>query len=138
MAVIDMRAMRYINLLDKISHVKTNTCFLHNNSVFFAVNRRDVSRAIGAGAINTRKIQDQIGKKVKIISAPEGMDDIQRVIEDIVNPVRFKSLEVKENCVFLTAGNNQSKATLIGRNKRRYEELKKIVGDLFNLDLKII
>ncbi len=138
MAIIDMKAMRYINLLDKISHVKTNKCFLHNNSIFFAVNKKEVSKAIGVGAINTRKMQERIGKKIKIIREAEGIQDVKRVIEDIVSPVKFKSLEIKENSLFISAGNNQSKASLIGRNRRRYEELKKIVHDLFNLDLKII
>ncbi|MEK6800673.1 MAG: hypothetical protein AABY10_05395 [Nanoarchaeota archaeon] len=133
-----MKAMRYINLLDKISHVKTNKCFLHNNSIFFAVNKKEVSKAIGVGAINTRKMQERIGKKIKIIREAEGIQDVKRVIEDIVSPVKFKSLEIKENSLFISAGNNQSKASLIGRNRRRYEELKKIVHDLFNLDLKII
>ena len=138
MAIIDMKAMRYINLLDKVSHVKTNKCFQHNNSIFFAVDKRDVSRAIGIGAINTRIIQEKIGIKVKIIREPEGVSDLKRVVEDIVSPVIFKSIELKDNCVFITAGNNQSKASLIGRDKRRYEELKKVISDLFNFDLKII
>lgn len=138
MGVIDMTAMRYINLLDKIARVKTRKCFVHNNIIFFAVNRDAVSRAIGPAAVNIRRIQEKIGKKVKIIKEDEGVEDLRRFVDDVVSPVRPKSVEVKEGFVMIAAGNNQNKASLIGRNKRRFLELKKIIQDTYRLDLKII
>ena len=138
MVVIDMQAMRYINLLDKFSRVRTNKCFFHNNTIFFAVDRRLVSKAIGPAAANIRKIQEQIGRKIKIIKESQSIRDCKRFVEDIVAPVRIKSLEIKDNCIIITAGNNQNKASLIGRDKRRYEELKKILTDSYGMDLKIL
>jgi len=133
-----MTTMRYINLLDKVSRVKTSKCFVHNNMIFFAVGRNDVSRAIGPAAVNIKKIQEQLGKKAKIIRESEGVEDCKRFIEDVVSPVKLKSVDIKEGVVVITAGSNQNKASLIGRNKRRYLELKKVVQDTFRLDLKIV
>jgi NusA-like KH domain protein len=138
MGVIDMTAMRYINLLDKIANVKTRKCFVHNNVIFFAVNRGLVSRAIGPAAINIKRIQDQIGKKIKIIREDEGLGDLKRFLDDVVAPIKPKEVEVKEGVVVVTAGSNQNKASLIGRNKRRFLELKKVVHDTYNLDLRIV
>lgn len=138
MSVIDMTAMRYINLLDRVARVKTRKCFIHNNVIFFAVNKKEVSKAIGPGAINIKKIQEKIGKKVKVIPEDEGLSDIKRFIEDIVAPIKPKSVEVVDGSVIILAGNNQNKASLIGRNKRRFLELKKIIQDTYGLELKII
>jgi len=138
MAIIGMQEMRYINLLDKTSHVKTSKCFAHNNSIFFAVNERELSKAIGPGAINVRRMQEQLGKRVRIIEEPRGESDIKRFIEGIVSPVRVKSVEIKESVLSITSGNTQNKAILIGRNKRRYEELRKIIKEFFEYDLKIL
>lgn len=138
MGTIDMTAMRYINLLDKIARVKTRKCFVHNGMIFFAVNKGAISKAIGPSASNVRRLQEQLGKKVKIIKEAEGIEDLQRFVEDIVAPVKPKGVEVKEGFVVITAGSNQNKASLIGRNKRRYFELKKIIHDTYNLDLKIV
>src|SRR3989338_602929 len=138
MGVIDMTAMRYINLLDRTSRVKTRKCFVHNGVIFFAVNREEVSKAIGPSAVNIRRIQEQIGKKIRIIREDEGVEDIKRFIEDVVSPIRPKAVEARDGCVTITAGNNQNNASLIGRNKRRFLELKKIIHDTYNLDLKII
>ncbi|MEK6855027.1 MAG: hypothetical protein AABX73_02285 [Nanoarchaeota archaeon] len=137
MAVINMQTMRYINLLDKATRVKTSKCFFYNNTIFFAVDGRDVSRAIGPSAINVRMIQERIGKRIKIVKDADGVNDAQRFIEDIVSPVRIRSLDIKENCMTIVAGNSQNKAILIGRNKRRFIELKKIVQEFFGVDLKI-
>ena len=133
-----MKTMRYINLLDKISHVKTSTCFVHNNTLFFAVSGRDMSRAIGSEAANIKKMQESLGTKIRIIREVDNPRDIKRFIEDIIAPMKIKSTEVKDNALIITAGNTQTKANLFGRNKKRFFELKKVVEDQFNLDLKII
>ncbi len=137
MSVIDMKLMRYINLLDRASHVKTRRCFVYNNVIVFAVPHALVSQAIGPGAINVRRIQEQLGKRVKIISEPRGMEDAPNFVREIVSPVRFKSLELKDGFFILNAGSS-SKAALIGRNKRRLEELDEILKSNFGFDLKII
>ena len=130
--------MRYINILDRESRVKTSKCFVYNNTIFFAVPRNKVSRAIGPNAINIKKIQEKIGKPIKIIGEAEGIGDMGRFIQDVVTPVRFKSLELKEKGVVITAGSNQSKASLIGRNRRRLDELSRIVKDTFGFDLRVV
>jgi NusA-like KH domain protein len=138
MATINMQTMRYINLLDKVSGVKTTRCFVYNNTIFFAVPEILVSRAIGPGALNVRRIQESLGKKVKIIRDIEFPKDINEFLQEVVSPIKYKSFEIKDSIATLTAGNQQSKASLIGRNRRRQEELRKILHDLFSVELKIV
>jgi NusA-like KH domain protein len=137
MATIDMQTMRYINLLDKISRIKTKKCFVYNNSIIFVVSARDVSRAVGPSGKNIRLMQEQLGKKVKIIEDAHDQGGAERFIEDIVSPVTFVSLDLKEGVFILTAG-TRSKAALLGRNKRRLLELAKIVEDNFGKELRIV
>ncbi len=124
-------------MLDRESRVKTTKCFVYNNTIFFAVPESMMSRAIGPSALNIRKIQEQVGKRVKIIREPVGTNQIEKFVEDIVEPVRFKSVQIESNIVIVNAG-PQSKAALIGRNRRREVELKQIVHDFFGMDLKIV
>ena len=133
-----MQTMRYINLLDSTSHVKTRKCFVYNNTIFFAVPRKFISRAIGPDAVNIKKIQDKLGKKVRIIREAEDSNGAKQFVEDIVSPVKIKSFEVEGKTATLTAGSNQNKAILIGRNKRRLDELKQILQDICGFELRII
>ncbi|HLC53610.1 MAG TPA: hypothetical protein VJK03_03625 [Candidatus Nanoarchaeia archaeon] len=137
MATIDMQTMRYINLLDRTTRVKTRKCFLYNNTIIFAVPKLFMSQAIGPDAAHIHAIQEQIGKKIRVIEEARGLEDAPRFVESIVAPLAFKSLELKEGLFVLTAG-SQSKAALIGRNRRREDELRQIVRDTFGYDLKII
>lgn len=137
MATIDMQTMRYINLLDRVTRVKTMKCFAYNNTIIFAVPEKMMSQAIGPGAINLRRLQEQIGKRIKVVREAKSVDYAKDFIEAVVSPVGFKSIEINEGVLIINAG-SQHKAALIGRNRRRYEELARIVKDAFNLELKII
>ena len=130
--------MRYINMLDRTSRVKTTKCFSYNNIIIFAVPKQFVSQAIGPNAINVKNIQDQLGKRIKIIKEPESQNNAQEFIEDIVSPIKFKSIEIKAPELIIAAGNMQNKASLLGRNKKRLEELSLIIKDTFGLDLRVI
>lgn len=137
MTVINMQLMRYINLLDRVSHVKTMKCYLYNNCIVFAVPKIMVARAIGHNAENIRYMSQQIGKRIKVIAQTEGLTDAQRFISDIVSPVGFNEITISDGVLTLNAG-SQSKAALIGRERRREQELHQIIKDTFGLDLKIV
>lgn len=135
--MIDMQMMRYLNLLNKVSHVRTNKCFIYNNTIIFAVSEEMMSRAIGIGGKNVRILENTFERKVKIIRENEGMYDAERFVRDIVEPIPFKSAEIKDNFFILNAG-SKSKAVLIGRNKKRFLELEQIIKDVFGKELRII
>jgi len=129
--------MRYINLLDRAARVKTTRCFPYNNTIFFAVPRSLIPQSIGPNGSNIHYLQEKIGKKVKVIAETNGKD-YERYVNDIVSPAQFKELKVENKELIITAGSMQNKATLLGRNKVRLDELKEIIKDDFGLDLKII
>lgn len=137
MSVINIQTMHYINLLDTASRVKTRKCFSYNGMIVFAVPKNQLAQAIGPGASNVKFLHEKLGKRIRIIEEATGLTDAQRFVSDIVAPVGFKSLEVQDGTLVLNAG-MQSKAALLGRNKRRYEELRQILKDTFGLELKIV
>ena len=132
------QTIRYINLLDNTARVKTRKCFNYNNAIIFAVPQHMIMKAVGPNARNIRFIQEKLGKRIRVIREASGIEDSERFVRDIVAPVNFRSLEVKEGVFVLNAGGIQSKAALIGRNKRRLEEMRQIMKDTFNMGLKIV
>ena len=129
--------MRYINLLDRVARVKTRNCFIYNNTIIFAVPGDFMSKAIGNNGKNVREIQDTLGKRIKIVQEPRNEADMARFLRDVVDPIGFKSLEITDNEVIISAG-SQSKAALLGRNKTRLIELQLIVQNVFGKELRII
>ena len=137
MATLDLQTIHYINLFDNVTKVKTRKCFNYNNMIVFAVPRALVARAIGPGASHIHNIQEKLGKKIRVVEEALVPEQAERFIKDIVAPVGFHTLEIKEGSFVLAAG-SQSKAALIGRNRRREAELQQIVKDTFGMDLKIV
>lgn len=134
---IDMQNMRYINLFGKITKIRTRYCFKYNETIFFCVPMSLVSKAVGENGRNVKEISSILRKKIKIIPQPRGIQDARNFIENIVSPVKFKDMEIKSEEIILNAG-SQSKAALIGRNKRRLLEMQKIVEDFFRRDFRIV
>lgn len=134
---IDMQDMRYLNLFGKITRVNTRFCFKYNEIMVFCVPRLLIPKAVGEGGKNIKQMSEIIRKRIKVIPIPNGIRDAEYFIKAIVSPVTFKNLEVRDNEIILTAG-NQSKAALIGRNKRRFLEMQKISKNYFGKEFRII
>ena len=132
-----MQDMRYLNLFRQVTRISTRFCFKYNEIIVFCVPKNMISKAIGENGRNIRKISEILGKKIKVVPSPRGIDDAKIFIQFIVNPVRFKDLDIRGEEMVLTAG-SQSKAALIGRNKRRFLEMQKIVKDFFGKEFRIV
>ena len=91
---LDMQHMRYINLFEKITKVSTRFCFKYNETIFFCVPKILVSKSVGDRGDNVRKLSQILNKKIKIIIAPRDINDSKDFIQSIVDPVKFKSIEI--------------------------------------------
>ncbi len=133
---IDMQHMMYLNLFERVTRIRTNNSFVYNDTIFFSVPRQLVARAIGENGKNTKNLSHILNKKIKVIASPKGIEDIRQFVQSIISPVTFKNIEVRDNEAVLSAS-MQSKAAIIGRNKRRLLEMQKIISDFFGLDFRV-
>jgi transcription antitermination factor NusA-like protein len=134
---IDMKDMRQLKLFSKVTRISTNYIFNYNEQVIFCVPKPQLQRAIGPGASNIRRLSEILKKRVKILPHPRGTEDAKTFIEKIVAPVTFKDLDITDKEIILTAG-PQSKAALLGRNKRRLLEMQEIVDGFFRRGYRVV
>mgnify|MGYP001578613055 CR=1 FL=1 len=127
-----MRSIRYANLFYKVTHIHSTHCFEYNNAIVFAVPRVFVSRAIGENNKYLEILNNIIGKKIKIVAIPHGREDIENFVATITRPVRFKAIEIRGEDAIISAG-AQSKASLIGKNRSRLNEMENILGQYFGI-----
>ena len=134
---LDMQFIRYANLFSKITRIRTNHCFEYNNMIVFAVPRKFVGMAIGPDNSNLRRLSEILKKKIKIVAIPNGKEDIENFVSVIVSPVKFKAIEIKNDIVTINAA-IQSRASLIGRNKVKLNEMQNILGQYFGIKKLLI
>jgi len=133
---IDMQEMRYLNLFEKVSRVRTRYCFNYNGSIVFCVPMPLVSKAIGERGKNIKKIQNILDRKIKVVPVPRDITDAEFFIRAIVSPITFKNIEVKNGEIIVSAGKN--KAALIGRGKRRLFEMEKVTKGFFDKEFRVV
>ena len=129
---LDMQSIRYINLFGKITRVNIQHCFHYNANIIFVVPRQKIAKAVGEEGTNIKKLSEILNRKIKVVPLPDGREDIEKFITAIVHPIKFKSLEIKDDTVTINAG-KQSKAALIGRNRSRLNEMEKILDSYFGI-----
>ncbi len=138
-----MQLMRYINLFAKVTRIPTTKCFVYNNQIVFAVPKQQVSMAIGRGAVNVKKINNILGKKIRVVAMPPTNtpsehddknlnEEIGKFVEAVISPVEFNKIEIKENSAVINAG-RQNKAALIGRGRQREKELSEVLKNFFKI-----
>lgn len=127
-----MQFIRYANLFSKITKIRCNHCFEYNNTISFVVPRKFVMKAIGKDNSNLERLNRIIGKKVRIVALPNGIEDIENFVSIITRPVKFKGIEVRDKEVIISAS-AQNKASLIGKRKSRLEEMENILSQYFGI-----
>lgn len=135
-----MNHIRYLNLFEKMTKVRTKNCFFYNGYLIYAVSPKFVSKAIGEKGKNVKKISGILNQKIKIVPFPEdkeNVESVERFFSGIFDPVKFKNIEIDENEIRIEAG-KQNKASLIGRDRQREKELKEIVKSFFGKEVKIL
>ena len=133
---IDMQDLRYLNLFEKVTRISTKYCFEYNNTIFFCVPKSLIRKAVGEDARNVRRLSEIMRKRVRIIPVPRDINDAKGFIQIVVNPVEIKEFAINENEI-IVGGNVQTKASLIGRNKRRLLEMQEIVKDFFKREFRV-
>ena len=94
---LDMRFIRYLNLFGKITGIRIHNCFSYNSTIFFVVPASSVSKAIGEDGRNVKKLNQILGKKVRVIKFPKGRENMQEFILSIIHPLKIKGLEISDD-----------------------------------------
>lgn len=127
-----------MNLFSKITKVDTRYCFTYNDTLIFAVPKIKIPQCLGKDNSNLKKMSEILKRRIKVIPKPRGTEDAKYFIQLLVSPVAFKEIEINDKEIVINAGGVQTKAALLGRNKKRLDEMKTVVKSFFNLDYRVI
>lgn len=123
--------IQYINIFEKVTHVRPSDCFAYGIFLVFVVQEDQLSRAIGQHGVNAKRLSALLNRRIKIISYNGNKAEF---IHSIISPIKVKELRVDESVVSIRAG-PQSKALIIGKNSLRLKELKGILERYFKVDM---
>lgn len=136
MKTIDMKSLMYLKLFNQVTRINTQDCFTYNNTLYFCVPTNLLSRAVGDAGKNVKRLSEITKKRIRIIKLPRGISDAKNFINSLIDPIQVNEVTINDNEIIIS-GSTQTKATIIGRNKRRLVEMQKIIQDFFGKEFRV-
>ncbi len=135
----DAIAMQYLQLFERFAGAQAKDCITQENpqeQLLFVVGEKDIGKAIGRQGSNVKRLEQAFRKKIKIVAFS---DDVCTFIRNLIAPHVAKGITHDNGVITIEGGDTQSKALLIGRDRRRVNQLKDIVGRYFPIEeIKVV
>lgn len=132
---MDREAMELSLLFEKITRAKVIDCFQDKELICFVVAKGELGKALGKGAINLKRVQQEFGKRVKLI---EHSDDVIQYARNAIYPLQVEEIAIEDQTLIIRDSNKKTKSLLIGRDGKNLQLLKRAIRRFFNVDVKVV
>jgi transcription termination/antitermination protein NusA len=133
---LDQETLGLSLLMERISGVRVKDCFRDEDVLYFVVSPGYLGKAIGKGGANIKKIQTELGKKIRIIEFRDNMIDF---VKNVIYPLKVAEVVEEENIVYIKDPNKKTKSLLIGRDGKNLKLINRAVKRFFSVDdVKVI
>jgi N utilization substance protein A len=132
-ATYDTQMIRTLNMFESITDVEARDCIINDNEAYFIVPEGKAGMAIGKGGKIVQKVQNQLGKTVKIY---EYSDNIGAFINNIV-PGDIRGVDIEdsgEKKKVSISVPNSNKGKVLGKEGERIESIREILKRTHNVD----
>ena len=130
----DSNTIKLISMFESITRARVKDCFDNKGTMVFIVEEGDIGKALGKKAVNVRKIENMLKKKIRVI---EYSTDITKFVRNVIMPNKANEITYEEGIITITPTDPQSRGYLIGRAaeilrnnesivKKYYKDLKEI------------
>ncbi|MFB6180279.1 MAG: NusA-like transcription termination signal-binding factor [Candidatus Nanohalobium sp.] len=132
-ATYDTEMIRTINMFESITDVNARDCLIKEDEAYFIVPEGKAGMAIGKGGKIVQKVQDQMGKEVKIY---EYHDNLGAFINNLV-PSDLRGVDIKEEDgekkVSISVPRD-NKGRVVGKDGNKIDAIRDILARTHNVD----
>ncbi|MBS3166168.1 NusA-like transcription termination signal-binding factor [Candidatus Woesearchaeota archaeon] len=131
---LDQETLGLSSLMERVTQTRVKDCFQDVDTIYFVVAPGDLGKAIGKGGVNVKRVQNELGKRIKVI---EYSDDLARFIRNIIYPLSIEKITIQENKVLLEDQSKKAKSLLIGREGKHLELINRAIQRFFNVEVVV-
>jgi N utilization substance protein A len=132
-ATYDTEMIRNINMFESLTDVEVRDCIIKEDEAYFIVPEGKAGMAIGKGGKVVQKVQDRLGKEVKIY---EYSDNLGKFISNVV-PSNLRGVDISEengNKTVEISVPQESKGRVVGKNGQKIDTIREILKRTHNVD----
>ena len=104
---LDPETLGLFSLMEKITGARVKDCFKDEDTIYFVVNPGELGKAVGKGGANIRRVQQELGKRIKVI---EFRDELAEFIKNVIYPLTVEEIKEQEGQVLIKDSNKKTKS----------------------------
>lgn len=132
-ATYDTEMIRAINMFESVTDVEVRDAIIKEDEAYFIVPEGKAGMAIGKGGKVVKKVQQRLGKDVKIY---EYSDNLGKFINNLV-PTNLRGVSVDDEDDTKTVEIDvprESKGRVVGKNGSKIDSIREILKRTHNVD----
>ena len=127
--------MKIITLFESMTGAKVKDC-ISDEKLIFIMEENEMGRAIGRNGANIKKMEDVLKKKIKLA---EFSNDVLQFVKNMIYPIEALDIRQEEGAITIHGKDTNSKAMLIGRERKNINHLSSIVKRYFDIkEIKVV
>lgn len=130
--------LKIMTLFESVTRSRIKDCFVDKNEIMnFVVQPGEIGKAIGKNAVNVKKLESMLNRKIKIV---EFNSELIGFVRNIIYPLRTRNVTEKDGIVTIESEDSKTRGLLIGRNAqnlRNFEVIAKKYYPQLN-EIKVI
>lgn len=129
--------MKTMSIFENVTRSKVKDSFIDdNNQMMFVVQEGEISKAIGKGGQNVKKLEKMLNRKIKIV---EFNPNLVRFVRNLIHPIKAKDVVEEGGIVTITGFDTRTKGLLIGKGAQNLRNYTQIVKRYFDIEeIKVI
>ena len=120
--------------MEQITHARVKDCFRDEEMVYFVVATGELGKAVGKGGMMIKRVQEQIGKRVRVI---EYRDSAVDFVKNVIYPLTVEEVKESDGKIVLKDSSKKTKSLLIGRNAKNLMFINKAVQRFFDAEVQV-
>ena len=131
----DSDLMKLITLFESMSGAKVKDCIADDN-IIFIIEENEMGKAIGKKGANIKRAEDLLKRKIKLV---EFSQDILQFVKNMIYPAEVNDIKQEDGVITIYGKDSNSKAKIIGRERRNINNLTKIAKRYFDVkEIKVL
>jgi NusA-like KH domain protein len=126
--VIDNELLQTINIVEKITHARVDRCIPRDDKLIFVVGKGDARKIVGPQGATLKKLEQQLGKRLKII---EKVEDKLQFIRNAMLPLKIVDMKEEDGIVTVYGPDEKTKGLMIGAKAQNLRFTEKVVQMYF-------
>lgn len=126
----DINLMKFMSLFESLTRSKLKDCFELNTQLVFVVDPGEIGKAIGKKAVNVKKFESMINKKIRIV---EFNPVLSEFIKCVVYPLQLNKIDDEDGVITMTAMDSNTRGLLIGRSAQNLRFFESVIKRFFDI-----